>query len=53
MSANKWTDINYEAVPSKAMTNYRSAFARHDHEGFTDYINAVKAGEKTIKSNTL
>lgn len=53
MSANKWTDIDYGAVPSKAMTNYRSAFARHDHEGFTDYINAVKAGEKTIKANTL
>lgn len=53
MSANMWTDINYSAVPSKAMTNYRSAFARHDHDGFTDYINAVKSGEKTIHASTL
>lgn len=53
MSANDWTGIDYGAVPSKAMSNYRSAFARHDHDGFTDYLNAVKTGEKTIHASTL
>lgn len=53
MSGNKWEAINYPAVPSKAMTNYRSAFARHDHEGFTEYMNSVKCGEKKINASAL
>lgn len=53
MSSNQWNDINYSAVPSKAMTNYRGAFARHDHEGFTEYINSVKCGEKKINASAL
>ena len=48
MSANKWTDINYKAVPSNG-----SAFARHDYEGFNRYMDAVKSGDVKINAATL
>lgn len=53
MSANKWTDIDYKAVPSNAMANYGSAFARHDYEGFNRYMDAVKSGDVKINAATL
>lgn len=53
MSANKWTDIDYKAVPSNAMSNYGSAFARHDYEGFSRYMDAVKSGDAKINAATL
>lgn len=53
MSANKWTDIDYKAVPSNAMSNYGSAFARHDHDGFTRYMDAVMSGDVKINAATL
>lgn len=53
MSANKWTDIDYKAVPSNAMANYGSAFARHDYEGFSRYMDAVKSGDVKINASTL
>lgn len=53
MSANKWTDIDYKAVPSKAMSNYGNAFARHDYKGFTRYMDAVKSGDVKINASTL
>lgn len=53
MSANKWTDIDYKAVPSNAMANYGRAFARHDYEGFSRYMDAVKSGDVKINAATL
>lgn len=53
MSANKWADIDYKAVPSNAMANYSSAFARHDYEGFNRYMDAVKSGDVKINASTL
>src|SRR5699024_8689215 len=53
MSANEWDTINYPAVPSKAMMNYRKAFARHDQERFDEYLNKVQSGEQKINSATL
>lgn len=53
MSANKWTDIDYKAVPSNAMSNYGSAFARHDYVGFNRYMDAVKSGDVKINAATL
>ena len=53
MSANKWTDIDYKTVPSNAMSNYGSAFARHDYEGFNRYMDAVKSGDVKINAATL
>lgn len=53
MSANKWADIDYKAVPSNAMSNYGSAFARHDYVGFNRYMDAVKSGDVKINAATL
>ena len=53
MSAKQWDKINYSAVPSKAMANYRKAFGRHDPDGFTAFITKVQKGEAVIHSGTL
>lgn len=51
MSANEFNTIDYEAVPSVAMTRYRSAFGKHDFERFNAYINAVTNGEAKINAS--
>lgn len=51
MSANKFGSIDYEAVPSVAMTRYRSAFGRHDYKRFDSYINRVTRGEAKINAS--
>lgn len=53
MSANDWTNIKYENVPSNAMMRYRNAFYKHDEEGMNTYIDSVKSGEKKINSSVL
>ena len=53
MSGSKWSDIRYESVPSRAMLNYRKAFARHDGDRYQGYINAAMNGEAKIHSDTL
>lgn len=53
MSAGEWDKINYPAVPSRAMMNYRKAFARHDNERFNEYMNDVENGKEKINSSTL
>ena len=51
--ANEWNQIIYSAVPSKAMTNYRHAFSRHDCERFGEYLSKVTKGEEKINASTL
>lgn len=53
MSAKEWDKINYPTVPSRAMMNYRKAFARHDEERFNAYLNDVGSGKEKINSSTL
>lgn len=53
MSSNKWEEINYSAVPSRAMMIYRNAFMRHDEERFSSFINRAISGEETIHSGVL
>jgi hypothetical protein len=53
MSANKWDEIEYPAVPSYAMKNYRKAFASHDTERFAEYNEQLKKGETKINASTL
>ena len=53
MSANERGAINYPAVPSRAMLNYRKAFARHDEERFNEYLDKVQSGRQKIHSSTL
>ena len=53
MSTNEWSEIDYSTVPSKAMTNYRTAFFNHDASGFNEYLAKVNKGEAKINSSTL
>lgn len=53
MCSNKWKEIDYEHVPSRASMIYRNAFKRHDEEGYEEFLNAVEKGEKEIKASTL
>ena len=53
MSTNKWGEINYPSVPSRASMIYRDAFKRHDGERYNDFINKAVKGEVKINSSTL
>lgn len=53
ISANRWSEINYSAVPSKANLLYNAAFFRHDEERRTAYLNRVQNGEEKINAGTL
>lgn len=53
MSQNKWSEIPYEHVPSRAMKLYTKSFSKRDAERFKEYLEAVKKGEKKINSSTL
>lgn len=53
MSAKHWGNIEYASVPSKAMSNYRKAFAKHDQSRFEKFLTKVEKGEAKINSSTL
>ena len=50
-SANKWEEINYEAVPSQANLKYKDAFLRHDEERRRQYLESLKQGATKINTN--
>ena len=53
MSAQAWDKVEYPAVPSYAMKNYRKAFDKHDSVRFAEYIESLKKGEKKVNASTL
>ena len=52
MSEGRWSEIDFEKVPSRAMKNYRKAFERHGAQ-FAEYIKKVEKGEAKIQASTL
>ena len=53
MSAGRWDEIRYSAVPSRAMMIYRKAFMKHDAERYGQFIQKAVEGEEKIHSATL
>lgn len=53
MSNGNWQQVEYSAIPSRAMTKYRKAFMRHDAERFEKFLNRVEKGEVKINADTL
>ena len=53
MSAGRWDEIRYSAVPSRAMMIYRNAFMKHDAERFGAFVNKAVSGEAAIHSAAL
>ncbi len=53
MSSQRWDQINYSGVPSRAMSIYRNAFKKHDENRFNEYIDKVSKGKEKINAGTL
>jgi len=53
MSAKKWGEINYEAVPSRANLIYNKAFLKNDTERRKEYLEKLKKGEAKINADVL
>lgn len=53
MSTGRWDEIQYSAVPSRAMMLYRNSFKKHDADRYNDFINKAVNGEAKINSATL
>lgn len=53
MSASRWADIDYAKVPAKANLKYDGAFARHDLERRTEYLESVLSGEEKLNAGGL
>lgn len=53
MSARKWEDINYSAVPSQASRIYKDAFLKHDEVRYGKFVEKAVTGEVKINAATL
>ena len=53
MSAGRWDEIRYSAVPSRAMMIYRNAFMKHDVDRYKAFVQKAVSGEETIHSAAL
>lgn len=53
MCANKWKEINYEHVPSKASQIYSKAFKRHDPTGYSLFKNKLITGEAKVNAGAV
>lgn len=53
MSGQKWDDIDYQRVPSRANLQYNSAFLRHDEDRRRAFLSAVEKGEAKINASVL
>lgn len=51
MCENKWENIDYSAVPSRANIVYRNAFMNHDRKRRTEFLNDLQSGKAKINSS--
>ena len=52
MCGGDWAKIDYNKLPSKAMSTLMKAFSKHDKDRFGAYINSLEKGEAGVKINT-
>ena len=52
-SANKWSEISYDTVPSQANLKYKNAFLKHDEARRREWLGKLEKGEAKINSGTL
>ena len=53
MSAKNWSEIKYEAVPSRANLIYNSAFLKNDEGRRREYLSKLEKGETKINASVL
>ncbi len=53
MSTVAWDSIQYNSVPSVAMSRYASAFTKKDEDRFTSYKTDLETGKDTVNASAL
>ena len=53
MSDREWSKINFEAVPSLAMSRYNKAYRKHTPIEFQTYLEGLQSGTVKINAATL
>ena len=53
MTENKWNEIDYSKVPSKANLKYSKAFIRHDLDRRIQHLRQALNGKKKINANAV
>ena len=53
MCANKWNEIKYEQVPSKAHQIYKQAFKRHSPDQYQAYLGKLTKGEAKVNAGAV
>ena len=53
MSQNKWEEIDFEKLPSKASMLYSNAFYNHVQENYINYLTNLANGNSKINAKTL
>lgn len=53
MSANKWDEIEFEKLPSKAAMIYSDAFMRHVQDNYLQYLKDLANGDAKVNAGAL
>lgn len=53
MSQNRWEEIDFEKLPSKAAMIYSDAFFKHVQENYEEYIRKLASGESKVNARAL
>lgn len=53
VTEKRYEDIEYDKIPSQAGMKYRAAFYRNDLERYTNFVEQLSSGKKTINVGTL
>ena len=53
MCAKEWNEINFEHVPSLAMSRYGMAFSKNSQEHFSKYVENLKKGEAKVNTGAI
>ena len=53
MSQNRWEEIEFEKLPSRAAMIYSDAFMRHVEEKYVDYFKRLATGDAKVNAGAL
>lgn len=53
MCSDKWSDIEYDSIPSRAGFLYGEAFKRHDNERYVEHLTNCMNNTATVNAGTL
>ncbi len=53
MCTNRWNEVEYEKIPSVAMSRYTNAFGKHDEERFEKFKEDLKTDKKKVHASVL